>query len=117
MSEINSPTDLAGEQISAVCFVQDYVEFHFDGPVLRALAPVTVAAAGRRWTAADAGYRDALCSVIGRVVSRAELEEGVNISVHLDGGAVITIPLHPGASPSGEAAHFLAQARGALQVW
>ena len=34
----SSPFDiLIGEQLSAVSFVQDYVEFHFDGPVLRAL--------------------------------------------------------------------------------
>ena len=30
--------DLVGEELSEVAFVRDYVEFHFDGPVLRALA-------------------------------------------------------------------------------
>ncbi len=29
---------IVGEQLCAVSFVQDYVEFHFDGPVIRALA-------------------------------------------------------------------------------
>jgi hypothetical protein len=29
---------LVGRDVSAVCFVRDYVELHFDGPVLRAIA-------------------------------------------------------------------------------
>jgi hypothetical protein len=28
---------LLGREISAVCFVRDYVELHFDGPIVRAL--------------------------------------------------------------------------------
>lgn len=28
---------LVGREVSAVCFVRDYVELHFDGPIFRAL--------------------------------------------------------------------------------
>jgi hypothetical protein len=38
MSEnIQQIEDLVGEEISGICFVRDYVELHFDGPVLRIL--------------------------------------------------------------------------------
>jgi hypothetical protein len=32
------PAIILGEPLSAVAFVRDYVEFHFDGPVLRAIS-------------------------------------------------------------------------------
>ncbi|MBA3338632.1 MAG: hypothetical protein H0T54_02590 [Geodermatophilaceae bacterium] len=28
---------LVGREVSAVCFVRDYVELHLDGPILRAI--------------------------------------------------------------------------------
>ena len=35
--------DLVGEELAAVAFVRDYVEFHFDGPVLTSLTdPIAV---------------------------------------------------------------------------
>lgn len=33
---------LIGEELNVVSFVMDYVEFHFNGPVLRALTKPTV---------------------------------------------------------------------------
>jgi hypothetical protein len=30
--------DLVGLELGSVCFVRDYVELHFDGPVFRSLA-------------------------------------------------------------------------------
>ena len=38
MGDDAGPRSLVGLEISAVCFVRDYVELHFDGPVLRALS-------------------------------------------------------------------------------
>jgi hypothetical protein len=32
MTSIPDLEDLAGTELSGVCFVRDYVEFHFDGP-------------------------------------------------------------------------------------
>jgi hypothetical protein len=117
MDEIESPAHLAGEVLSAVCFVHDYIEFDFDGPVLRALTPVTVTVAGQRWTSPQPGYRDALCSIIGATVSTVELQEGIEIAVRFGTEAELRISLREGASPSGEAAHFLPEPGGALQVW
>lgn len=63
---------LAGSELSAVCFVRNYVEFHFDGPVLRFLAPPVVSSQGRTFEFPEEGSRDALCALIGQTVEQAE---------------------------------------------
>ena len=60
MPEIRELSDLAGSELSAICFVRDYVELHFDGTILRSLSdPVVVTSAGRSCVPED-GSRDAL---------------------------------------------------------
>jgi len=49
---------LAGEELSAVSFVRDYVEFHFDGPVLRALTNPRVEIDGETISFPEPGSRD-----------------------------------------------------------
>jgi hypothetical protein len=58
--------DLAGSELSGVCFVRDYVEFRFDGPVLRSLASPVAVVDGVRFESPDAGSTDALRQLIGR---------------------------------------------------
>ena len=60
---------LLSEQVNAVSFVMDYVEFHFNGPILRALSNPVVEYQGHRVRFPDAGSRDALCSLIGSDVA------------------------------------------------
>jgi hypothetical protein len=74
-------SELVGQPLSSVEFVQDYVQLHFDGPTLTAYTPPTVSfesAVTLAWE--DAGYRDSLCKQIGSVVHRSEVQserEGV----------------------------------------
>jgi hypothetical protein len=44
------PEDLVGEQLNEICFVMDYVELQFNGPILRALTEVVVERDGQRKT-------------------------------------------------------------------
>ena len=59
---------LPGEILNAVAFVMDYVEFHFNGPVLRAFTNPVVDAGGSQIAFDQPGSRDALCSLIGAEV-------------------------------------------------
>jgi hypothetical protein len=63
---------LAGCELSAVCFVRSYVELHFDGPVLRLLAPPFVSTKRQTFEFPNEGSRDVLCTLIGRTVEQAE---------------------------------------------
>jgi hypothetical protein len=108
---------LIGRSVSAVCFVMDYVEFHFDGPILRSLSNPTVTFPGNESTFPTPGSRDALCSIIGATVEAIEVEEGTAMLVRLDSGHTITVPLDLGSRIGPEAAHFVSQEDHVMDVW
>lgn len=102
VSELSS---LAGEQLSAVSFVCDYVELHFGGPVLRALSDPIVNIHGVSVQFPHQGSRDMLCLLIGKEVSAAR-ETSEALQVEFDDDVTVRVPL-TGYSASAEAAHFI----------
>lgn len=108
---------LAGEQLSAVSFVQDYVELHFDGPVVRALTNPVVDTPEGRWHFPDAGSRDALCSLIACRVERVEHREDVHLRLDFGGGRTLTVPLDRESYPGPEAMHYQSSPTALAQVW
>ena len=108
---------LIGETISAVCFVQDYVELHFNGPILRCLTPPLIFAGNTKKRFGDPGSRDLLCSLIGSEVKEVAVEDDIAITLILDAGNIISVPLDEASRESYEAAHFLREINGPLLVW
>lgn len=105
--------DLVGEEVSSVAFVRDYVEIHFDGPILRLLQTVTVRANDRSVVWPDAGSRDMLCELIGRTV-RSIASSDTSISIAFpDGFEVVTVQ----AADQGEFAHFVPGIDKPIKVW
>ena len=101
-----------------MAFVMDYVELHFNGPILRCLAPPTVAGPDGMHTFPSAGSRDALCALIGATVFRVEVETGRRICVTFSDKRAVTIPLAPGERIGPEAATFqLAAVNAPLDVF
>jgi hypothetical protein len=75
---------LLHQQLSAVTFVQDYVQLSFDG--LRLTLNVwPIINASRSF--GDSGYRDELCSLIGRTVVQVREEPGA-IDIVFDEGCL-----------------------------
>lgn len=108
---------LVGAEMSAVSFVRDYVEFHFDGPILRSLTDPLVRLEGVELCFADAGWRDALCSVIGSTIQRAEVLSGDRIELVTTDGKQLSIPLDDRSRVGPEAAHFVpAEDNGRLRL-
>ena len=68
-------SEIIGRRLSSVTFVQDYVQFDFDGAVLTAytLPTVNIGSQFLRW--GEAGYRDALCEQISRNIREVEVNE------------------------------------------
>ncbi len=110
-------SDLRGEEISAVCFVRDYVEFHFDGPILRCLSNPTIVVQGVEYRFPEPGSRDALCQVIGLTVREMTMEECQALKMTTTGDCKITIPLDTEHLRGPEAMHFVPQLNGPTQVW
>lgn len=50
--------EIIGRQLSSVEFVQDYVQFRFDGPCLTAITPPVFTKASDVPLPGSAGYRD-----------------------------------------------------------
>ncbi len=103
----DDPTGLVGEQLNTVAFVMDYVEFGFNGPVLRALTNPVVEFGGRHYRFPEPGSRDALCALIGSDVSAVTIREEDRIELALDGDRRLTIPLDRASRRGVEAAHYL----------
>lgn len=95
---------LVGMELSAVSFVRDYVELHFDGPVLRALSNPIVEIHGVSVQFPNQDSRDMLCLLIGREVAAVrETWDSLEVAFGAD---AVRIPLDV-ESPSAEAAHFV----------
>jgi hypothetical protein len=100
-------TDLAGEQFTVVAFVMDYVEFHFNGPVLRSLTnPIVQTEAGRAEFPAP-GSRDALCTLIGSTVDVASVHAGDRIEIRTAENQTLIVPLDEASRRGPEAAHLV----------
>jgi len=115
--DIRELSDLVDEEISAVCFVRDYVEFHFDGPILRSLSNPSVFVDGTEHYFPNPGSRDALCRVIGSRIRALKLEEHRALKITTTDDCEITIPLDTNNLHGPEAMHFVPQLNGPIQVW
>lgn len=110
---------LVGEELNIVAFVMDYVEFHFNGPVLRVLVNPTVDIDGASWTFPQASSRDRLCQLIGRTVGAVSAVEDVAIELSFTDGARLRIPLDRSSRAGPEATHFQSERYNSpdLTVW
>jgi hypothetical protein len=109
--------ELVGSQLNTVAFVMDYVEFKFNGPILRALTDPIVDTGTSRHLFPSAGSRDALCELIGSDVRSVVVRPRDRIEVDTDRGAKLIIPLDEESRRGVEAAHFVPAAPdGALLI-
>lgn len=109
--------ELVGEQLNIVAFVMDYVEFHFNGPVLRALTHPLLNTGREQFAFPLPGSRDALCTLIGTGVASVDVQEDRWIRLEMADGKSLTIPLDQEARVGPEAAHYVpANERGDPQV-
>src|SRR5262245_18350546 len=84
---------LIGEQSSAVTFVQDYVQLHFDGLRLTVFSHAVVMRGDKNLHWGEPGFRDALCNNIAKKVTEARVAHGDSIAIRFADGSTIKIPL------------------------
>jgi hypothetical protein len=85
--------ELRGEQLSAVTFVQDYLQLWFDGPGVNVMNPLTVITASATITSWNQGFRDLLCGQIAKIVSRVERQGGEALTIRFEDGSALSISL------------------------
>jgi hypothetical protein len=97
---------LIGEQLSAVTFVQDYLQLHFDGPRLTVFSHPVIRFGDQTFYGGKPGFRDALCNNIAKKVTAVRVAYGESIAIRFADGSTINIPLQDAACLDGEAVTF-----------
>lgn len=107
MTDTHNPLKiLEGAQLSAITFVQDYVQFHFDGPVLTAITTPNLHINNQILTWKMSEYRNCLCGQIGKIVKRASSVDGEELRIEFTEGSDISISLKESDYRGAEAAIF-----------
>jgi len=97
---------LVGHTLSAVEFVEDYLQLRFDGGCISSYTQPTISWGDESLTWGQPGYRDALCRQIGCRVEHAEVAEGQYLSIAFENGALISISLRDDDYGGPEALQF-----------
>ncbi|MFG1811063.1 hypothetical protein [Streptomyces sp. NPDC049040] len=114
---------LMGLEVSAVSFVRDFVELHFDGPILRALSDPSGVYGGREWRFPAPGSLELMRCYIGKTVDGYELDPDRILALDF-GEHRFVIPLDSDSSGGPEAAHMVgvdesgrASVLGGMWIW
>ena len=95
--------ELVGAQLSAVTFVQDYLQLWFDGPGINVMNPLTVQVGQTAVISWQPGFRDTLCAQIAKIVSDAEVRDEEAFIIRFKDDSLISISLRPEDYSSPEA--------------
>jgi hypothetical protein len=107
-------------ELSSVIFVRDYLEFIFEGEKdtakLAAFSLPSAVVSSHEYNILTGGWRDALCSLINKVVLKADDEDGLSIKITFENGDKLEISLLEEDYIGPEAA-MLSNDNGELCVW
>jgi len=98
---------LVGEEINAIAFVMNFVEVHFNGPILTCYTPPILECRGRTFVFPHEGSRDALCGLIGDIPYEACEDVESAIVLKMNTGCVLTIRLDRDSTMGREAATLI----------
>jgi len=108
--------ELKGRELSAVTFVQDYLQLQFDGLYLNIFVWPKVMAPGASVTFEMPGYRDKLCDQIGKAVGGVAVEMNKDFQLFFTDGSIVAVSLLPSARTGPEAVVFQ-DGKGGFGVW
>jgi hypothetical protein len=66
---------IVGEQLSAITFVMDYLQFQFEDKVLTAYNSPTLLHGESATKMGELGWRDAFCGLIAKIVSSVDFDD------------------------------------------
>ena len=104
--KVSSLEQLKGRELSAVTFVRDYLQLQFDGPFLNVFVWPRILVPAGSVSFEMPGYRDGLCSQIGKTVGGVAVETDANFRLFFTDGSIIEVSLLPNARKGPEAIVF-----------
>jgi hypothetical protein len=114
---LSSLERLVGRTVSAMCFVQNYVQVGFDELILTCYTNPSVFISEEKANIGTVGYRDRLCELIGKSVQSVTERPREELSIYFDGGDHITISLQFKDATSVEAAMLHQLGGDIFDVW
>lgn len=100
---------LEGEELSAVEFVERFVQLRFNECLLQLYVwPDVADADGISIAFGEPGYRDALCSLIGETATTAALDAGRSLTIEFENGTLLAMSLRDEDLDTPEAGCFTA---------
>jgi len=109
--------EVVNEPLSGVSFVQDYVEFQFDGRVIRVFTDPILRQSQETYDPSMAEWRNALCSLIGKRVTKCTVVESEKIELEFSDGSILHIPLSVSPESGPEAIHFVPGTDMPIEIW
>jgi hypothetical protein len=108
LRQIVSPLQsVVGEYLSGVTFVMDYLQLGFSGYVFTMNSWPTVTMQSRTLAYEDGGYKDALCSLIGEIVTEVDEYWDTGLRLEFKNASCINLALKVGHDfPCPEVASF-----------
>ena len=103
---------LLGQELSSVTFVQDYVQLDFNGPGLTLLIWPEVSSRDGTYRFPEPGYRDSLCSQIGKRVQAVSLAADEALSLQFESDVIFRVSLRSEDYVGPEAMHFISGVAG-----
>ena len=91
--ETNYMNCIIGEQLSAVQFVQDYLELHFDGHGLTCYIWPEVYYSNQKFKFGEIDYRNKLCEIINKSVKDVIIVEKELLTIEFEDNSRITLSL------------------------
>ena len=105
-------SEIVGQELVAVEFVQDHVRLRFDGPCFTLYAFPYVLLTEFSVGYGEPEYRNALCAQIGETVAKASLEEGEALTIELENGVALGVSLREEDLDLPEAGNYSAAGDG-----
>ena len=105
-------SEIVGQELVAVEFVQDHLRLRFDGPLLTLYEFPYVLLTEFSVGYGEPEYRNALCAQIGETVAKASLEEGEALTIELENGVALGVSLREEDLDAPEAGTYSASGDG-----
>ena len=107
---------IVGESLTSVEFVMDYVVLGFNESRLTTFVVPHVQNLDRTFSQTDSGYRDALCALIGVVVTSTEVREEEVLRITFTDGCAIAVSLRS-VDAVGQEHAFFSSRSGLWWTW
>lgn len=100
---------LEGEELTAVEFIERFVQLRFNEALLRFYVwPDVADADGISVAFGEPGYRDALCSLIGETATAAALDAERSLTIEFENGTLLAMSLRDEDLDTPEAGSYTA---------